>query len=154
MRLMTDYPERIGELAQVYLGEQIQDDAPTPYTVQGMRMNKGNGLLRLEGIADRDAADRLRSLYVFVHIEDAVPLEEGEFYLYQLIGLQVQDESGFVVGTIENVMETGANDVYVIDSPDYGEVLFPAHEETIIDHDIENGIVIVNIPDGLLPDKK
>lgn len=154
MRVMTDYPERLAELEHVYLAERVQDDAPKPYTVRGARMNKGQALLRLDGITDRDTADRLRSLYVLVAVEDAIPLEDGEFYLFQLIGLRVEDASGFVLGTIKDVMETGANDVYVIDSPDYGEVLFPAHDETIIRHNIAGGVVVVNTPDGLLPDKK
>lgn len=86
-----------------------------------------------------------------VAIEDAVPLEEGEFYLYQVIGLEVRTESGERLGAITDVLETGANDVYVVESPQYGEVLIPVTDETIVALDFDQGIVTVKLPDGLLP---
>jgi 16S rRNA processing protein RimM len=89
-------------------------------------------------------------LFLLVRHEDAVPLEDDEFYLYQLIGLRVETSDGLQLGIISKYMETGANDVYIIQSPKYGEILFPATHETIIDHDIANGVVRVNLPDGLI----
>lgn len=154
MRVMTDYPERIAQLKHVFLGKDIDDAKAKPYAVKGARMHQKYALLRLEDIYDRNTADRLRDLFVMVRLEDAVPLEEDEFYVFELIGLRVETEDGYTLGTIKDIMETGANDVYVITSPDYGEVLFPAIEDTIIDHDIDNGVVRVVIPDGLLPEKK
>lgn len=154
MRLHTDYPERITKLKTVYLSPRENDANPKPYSIAGMRMNKAYGLLRLKEIPDRNAAERFRGLYVLVSYDEAVPLADDEFYLYQLIGLRVETEDGFVLGTIKDYLETGANDVYVVDSPEYGEVLFPATHETIINHDIENGVVRVHILDGLLPDRK
>jgi 16S rRNA processing protein RimM len=86
-----------------------------------------------------------------VALEDAVPLEDGEHYLYQIIGLRVETETGDVLGTLTEVLETGANDVYIVDSPQYGEVLIPATDETILDTDIQAGRMVVKLPDGLLP---
>ena len=150
IRILTDYPERISELEAIYLGTGV--DAPvTRYAVQQMRMNGDYGLLKLGGIDDRNAADRLRELLVMVDLDNAVPLEEGEFYLYQLIGLQVQTDAGETLGTISEVLETGANDVYIVDSPRYGEVLIPATDETIVETNIETGVVTVRLPEGLLP---
>lgn len=154
MRVHTDYPERIGKLDQVFLGAGIDDNNARPYEVNAARMHQNYILLTLETISSRDKADRLRDLFVMVKYEDAVPLEEGEFYLYQVIGLRVETKDGYLLGTITDVIETGANDVYVINSPEYGEVLFPITEETLIKHNIEQGIVRVIIPDGLLPDAK
>lgn len=151
VRLLTDYPERIGQMAQVFLGTGPDDDAPQTYDVQHMRMNTPYGLLKLKGIDDRDDADTLRSLFVMVDLEHAVPLEEGEFYLYQLIGITVKQQDGVTLGQIIDVLETGANDVYVVDSPQYGEVLIPVTDETIIKTDVESGEMIVRLPDGLLP---
>ncbi len=154
MRILTGYPERVGKLAHVFLGSGVDDNKATSYTVKGMRLHQKYGLLTLKEIPDRNAADRLRDLFVMVRLEDAVPLEDDEFYVYELIGLRVETEAGYVLGEITSIIETGANDVYVIDSPEHGEVLFPAIDDTVIDHDIENGVVLVNIPDGLLPEKK
>lgn len=150
IRILTDYPERISELEAIYLGTGV--DAPvTRYSVQHMRMNGDYGLLKLRGIDDRNAAERLRQLLVMVDLDNAVPLEEGEFYLYQLIGLQVQTEAGEALGEIVEVLETGANDVYIVESPRYGEILIPATDETIVETNIETGVVTVRLPEGLLP---
>jgi 16S rRNA processing protein RimM len=151
VRLMTEYPERIAKLKTVYLADRPEPTKPpTPYAVKGMRMNSGYGLLRLDGIDERNAADRLRGLLLLVDMENAVPLEEGEFYLYQMIGLTVQTVEGETLGKLEEVLETGANDVYIIDSPRYGEVLIPATEETIVKTDVDAGIMTVKLPEGLL----
>jgi 16S rRNA processing protein RimM len=150
MRVLTDYPERIAKLGQVHLGRSARGTA-TIYTVEHLRMHKQYGLLKLTGFDDRDEADKLRGLYVMVRVEDAVPLDEGEYYLYQLIGLAVSTTDGQDLGTIKDVLETGANDVYILDSPTYGEVLIPATEETIIEMNIDAGTMTVKLPDGLLP---
>lgn len=151
IRILTDYPERIAELQTVYLGTDVDSPSIKPYPVQGMRMHQDYGLLSLHGINDRNKADRLRDLLIMIDMDNAIPLEEGEFYLFELIGLEVRTSEGEVLGTIADVIETGANDVYVVDSPRYKEVLIPVTDETIIQTDIEAGVVVVRLPEGLLP---
>jgi 16S rRNA processing protein RimM len=151
LRLMTAYPERIAKLDTIFLDDDPEPKQPKPYHVQGMRMNGEYGLLKLREIDDRTQADRFRGLLVFVDIEHAVPLEEGEFYLYQLIGLSVQTADGETLGRLAEVLETGANDVYLVESPRYGEVLIPVTDETIVKTDVQAGVLIVNLPEGLLP---
>lgn len=151
MRVITHYPERLPQLKVVYLAPSIDSPQVTPYSIERMRMHQGYALMKFKGIDDRDQADRLRQLVVMVAIGDAIPLDEGEVYLYQLVGLTVQTESGETLGKLTEVLETGANDVYIIDSPKYGEVLIPATEKTIRSTDINTGIMIVALPDGLLP---
>lgn len=150
MRILTDYPERITELGKVYIGEGVDAKAPAVYAVEHMRMHQNYGLLKLEGINNRTDAEIFRQLYVMVSIEDAVPLEEGEFYLFQLIGLDVRTADGEQLGKIIDVMETGANDVYIVESARYGELLIPVTDETIIETNIEQGFVAVNLPEGLI----
>jgi 16S rRNA processing protein RimM len=151
MRILTDHPERITQLEKVYIGSDPNVTEATSYRVQHMRPHQGYGLLKLRGVDDRNQADLFRELFVMVALEDAVPLEEGEYYLYQLIGLNVQTEDGQLLGTLTDVLETGANDVYIVDSPQYGEVLIPVSDKTIIKTDVDNGIVIVHLPEGLIP---
>lgn len=151
LRILTDYPERIGKLKTVYLGQPEKPERARPYRVEGMRMNGEYGLLKLHDIDDRDAGDRLREQYVMVSAEDAVPLDEGEFYLYELIGLNVQMETGEALGTLIEVLETGgANDVYLVRGDRYGEVLIPVLNETILKTDVDAGIITVRLPEGLL----
>lgn len=151
MRILTDYPERITQLEKVYLAEKPDSSDPDTYRVEHMRMHQSYGLLKLAGIEDRDEADRLRQLLVMVPLEQAVPLEDGEFYLYQLIGLEVRTTTGQTLGKITDVLETGANDVYVVESAVHGEVLIPVTSETVLKTDITAGFILVNLPEGLLP---
>ena len=105
----------------------------------------------MEGLSDRDEAELLRDQYVMVALDDAVPLEEDEFYLYQIIGLPVYTEDDEHLGEVVDVIETGANDVYVVRGP-RGEILLPAIEECILDVDIEGKRVTVRLMEGLLGD--
>jgi 16S rRNA processing protein RimM len=116
-----------------------------------MRMHKDYGLLKLADVPDRSQAEFLRGLFVMIALDQAIPLEDDEVYLFQLIGMRVQTEDNTLLGEITDVIETGANDVYIIHSPDYGEVLIPITEETLLDTDPEAGMVTVRLPDGLLP---
>lgn len=151
IRILTDYPERIATLTNVYLGTSPTEPAKA-YPVEGMRPHLENyGLLKIRGINTRAKADRLRNMLVMVDIENAVPLEEGEYYLFQLIGMEVRTVEGESLGTISEVLETGANDVYVINGSRYGEVLFPVTEETVVETSISAGVVTVRVPEGLLP---
>lgn len=153
VRLLTDYPERISKLQSIYLGRNPDNESGIKrYGVEHMRMHQEYGLLKLVGVDDRDQADLLREQYVMVAFKDAVPLEEGEVYLFQIIGMQAVDEEGQDIGIITEILETGANDVYIIHSPRYGEVLFPAISENIIKIDSQSRIVTLRIPEGLLFD--
>lgn len=154
MRVFTDYPERIADKQQLILAEDEEGKKARTLRLESVRMHQNYALLKFEGIDDRDAADLLRELIVLVEMDDAVPLEEGEFYLYQVIGLQVVTDDGENLGTIKEVMETGANDVYIVDTEQYGEVLLPAIPSIILNTDVKAGVVTVHLMDGLLPGKK
>ncbi len=152
VRLLTDFPERLAELKTLYVGTDPMQPTATPYPVQAVRLHQeGYALLLLKGVRDRNQAELLRERYVMVRVEDAVPLDEDEYYAYQLIGLTVVTPQGRALGTVREIMETGANDVLVVDSEVYGELLLPAHGETLVDIDFERGVLTFAPPDGLLP---
>lgn len=153
MKVRTDYPERvIQDLKTVYLGRNPLHQEADAYELESARFHKDHLLLKFAGIDDRTEAEMLRGLRVMVDIDDAVPLEEDEFYLYEVIGLTVRTADDIELGTIRSVIETGANDVYVVKGRAYGEVLIPAHDETIVEIDFDAGVLTVSLPDGLLPD--
>lgn len=152
IEVLTDYPERIVPDREVFLGRTPDDPASTTaYRVLKARTHQQYLILQLEGVPDRNAADLLRERFVMVPIEDAVPLEEGEFYLYQAIGLAVYTVEGEHLGEVTDVLETGANDVYVVQGP-RGEILLPSIDECVIEIDIENRKMTVRLMDGLLGD--
>jgi len=152
MRVLTAYPERLSQLHTVFIGRDPESEA-TAYTILNVRMHQGYALLTLAGIQDRTTAEGLRDQFVMIDLANAVPLEPGEVYLYQLIGMTVQEDDGQILGVITEVLETGANDVYIVDSPRYGEILIPITPDTLIQTDVQAGLVTVRLPDGLLPQR-
>jgi 16S rRNA processing protein RimM len=152
IEVLTAYPERIVSGSKVYVGPDPDDvSAAVLHDVTGARKHLQYLILQLEGFEDRNEADTLRDQFVMVALEDAVPLEEGEFYLYQVIGLSVYTVDGDYLGEVSDVIETGANDVYVVQGP-RGEVLLPATEECVVDIDIDAKRMTINLIEGLLGD--
>ena len=150
VEVLTAYPERVVSAMVVYLGRQPDDAASAvAYTVEGVRTHHQYLIIKLEGISGRDAADLLRDHYVMIGLDDAIPLEEDEFYLFQAIGLEVYADDGEHLGHVTEILETGANDVYIVHGP-RGEVLLPAIDECILDIDLDAKRMTVHIPDGLL----
>lgn len=142
----TELPERFTWLETVYVGE----DDPQPTAVEGARFHKGWVLLKLAGYDDRDAAKALRGALLQVPYEEAIPLEEGEYFLYELEGFAVYDETGERLGEVREIIETKANNVFVIDGA-RGEILLPDIPEVIQEIDFDNGRITVHLLPGLLP---
>ena len=94
--------------------------------------------------------EKYRNKGLFVPREQAVPLEEGEYYIADLLGMKVFTEDGGQFGTLRDVMQTGANDVYVIDSLHNGEVLVPAIADCVLEISVEQGWMKIHLLDGLL----
>jgi 16S rRNA processing protein RimM len=149
VKIITDYPERLAQHAHFYLAHSNSPEIVHRYPVEGLRLHKKVLLLKLDGCDDRNAADELRGMLVQIPIEDAVPLEEGEYYLFQLIGVRVETESGEWLGQVVEVIETGANDVYVVRGP-RGEVLLPAVDQVVLELDLESKHMVVRLLPGLL----
>lgn len=91
-----------------------------------------------------------KGMDLLVTRENAIPLEEGEYYIADIIGSKVITDEDKILGTLTDVLQTGANDVYVVKTKDGKEVLLPSIEECILDRDIENKIVKVHKMKGLL----
>lgn len=152
LEIITAYPERIVEGGRVFLGADPNDPgAAEVRRVARARRHQQHLILELEGISDRDEADAYREQYVMVPLEEAVPLEEGEFYLFQVLGLDVHSDEGEFLGQVSDVIETGANDVYVVHGPT-GEILLPDIEECILKVDIPANRMTVHLMEGLRGD--
>jgi 16S rRNA processing protein RimM len=136
----------------------LDPDKPEKFArqrVTSARPDRANHwLIHIRGVDDRDAAEKFREQYLMVSLADAVPLEEDEVYLFQVLGLEVRTQEGETLGKVTDIIETGANDVYVVQGGAYGEVLIPAISGVIIDISPESGLMLVNPPPGLLPDAK
>lgn len=153
VKALSSAPNRMFDLETIYLARD-SSDKPSYQTFQVERVQRDRGddwFLYLEGITDREAAEPLRNLYVLVAFEDAVPLEDDEIYLFQVIGLEARTQDGRVLGHVVAVMETGANDVYVVQGDLYGEVLIPAIEQ-VVQIDTDQGVLWITPMPGLLPE--
>ena len=149
VQILTDYPERLGQHTYLYLASPDSPDAVRRYPVEKWRYHKKILLLKLGGCDDRNAAEELRGQLVQIPFEEAVPLEEGEYYHFQLIGVRVETENGEHLGQVVEMLETGANDVYVVRGP-RGEVLLPAVDDVVLELDLRAQRMVVRLPPGLL----
>jgi 16S rRNA processing protein RimM len=129
VRLATDDPEHLTSIKRVFLG-----DEPKARRLLGVRFHAGHVLMRLPGVSTPEQVAELRGLPVRIAGSDARPLADGEYFLYQLIGLDVFDEAGQALGTVTDLIETGARDVFVITPLGGGkELLLPNHEDVVLE---------------------
>ena len=136
------------------------DDAERFLELEYVLLDTGRVLLRLEFYIVRifknlvilkfDGIDNINDIDLWIPREEAQELGEDEYYIADLQGLNVVLEDGTEFGTLRDVMETGANDVYIIDSNEHGEVLLPAIKECILDVDLEKNTMTVHLMKGLL----
>ena len=118
--------------------------------IEGVKFFKQFAILKFKGFDNINDIEKYKGKSLFVTRKNAVPLRKDEYFIADLQGLIVEDEEGNQIGTLRDVMETGANDVYIIDMVDGREVLLPAIKECILDVDVEGGKIHVHMMDGLL----
>lgn len=118
--------------------------------VKGIRFNKGNALFLIEGVTDRTTALQLRGREVVVPFSQLPKLEQDEYYVTQLVGLNVETIEGEQLGKVAEVIFTGANEIYIIRGGLHGEILLPAIESVIPSIDLDQGRMLVALPEGLI----
>lgn len=121
----------------------------TPYSVRSVRYQGQNVLLKLEGILDMTAAERLKNKIIYAKRSD-FSLPEGTYFIADLIGLTVvEDETNRALGTISEVFSTGSNDVYEIACPDGKKRYFPAIKDCVRTTDMETKTMRIHVMEGL-----
>jgi 16S rRNA processing protein RimM len=142
----TDDTDRFLELEDVILDtgkEQLN------LKVEYVKFFKKFVFVKFEGFDDINQVEQFKRCPLLVTRENAVPLEEDEYYIADLLGLTIVDDSGVTIGTLENVIETGANDVYEVLTENGERILLPAIKECILDVDMDEGIILVHMLKGL-----
>ena len=145
----TDDAKRFRRLKEIIL---VQGKTEKTVEIESVKFFKQMVILKLKGFDDRDAVEKLRQCSLFVPREKAVRLQKDEYFIADLIGLRVLDgdANDEELGTIEDVMQTGANDVYEIRLKDGRELLLPAIKQCILAVDVEAGFIRVHVLEGLL----
>lgn len=143
----TDDPKRFQKLKQVLLDTgrgQVSMD------IESVKFFKNMVIVKFKGIDSMNDAERYRQQRLLVARENAVKLKRDEYFIADLIGLKVFGENGVELGILQDVMQTGANDVYVVEKKEGGELLLPAIKQCILEVNVESGFVKVHILEGLL----
>lgn len=140
----TDYPERFEEIDYVY------DDDGKKYMLERVKYHKSMPIIKLQTVDSIDDAEKMRGATLYIDEENLRELEEDEYMISDLVGLQAFTESGNPLGEVVNVLQYTANDIYVIHSSDGKEYLVPALKEFVPVIDIENKKMIINEIKGLL----
>ena len=118
--------------------------------VEGVKFFKQFVILKFKGIDNINDIEKYKGKDLLVDRANAVKLRKDEYFVVDLIGLEVFTDDGEKFGTMKDVLETGANDVYIIDSLNHGEVLIPAIKECILDVNVKEGRMMVHLMEGLI----
>ena len=118
--------------------------------IENVKYFKQYAILKFKGINNINDIEKYKGRSLYVTRDQAIPLDEDEYYIADLIGLDVYLENGEKFGVLKDVMETGANDVYIVKTGEGKEVLIPAIHECILDVDIEENRMEIHLMDGLL----
>lgn len=142
----TDDPKRFKELKRVMLdtGKEILD-----MEIASVKFFKNMVILKFKGIDNINDVEKYRRAELYVAREDAVPLAENEYFIADLIGLTVVSDEGEELGGLEDVLQTGANDVYVVSREGEKELLIPAIRECVREIDLTAGRMTVHLLPGL-----
>lgn len=142
----TDDPDRIKKLKEIYLATGSGVEIVHPVSV---KWQKQFIILKFDEFEDRNAVEGLRRRELYVDREHAVKLDKDEYYVSDLIGLKCIDEDEKVFGILDDVLQTGANDVYQIIKEDGNMLLIPAIKECILEVNIEKEYVKIHVLEGL-----
>jgi 16S rRNA processing protein RimM len=145
MDVHTDFPDRLKTGKTVFVGDDYQ-----PKVIASLRTVAAGMLVRFRGMKSPEDAGQYRNTWVYVPTADRPALPEGEYYHHQLIGLNVATDEGQDLGVLVDILETGANDVYVIRTADGKETLLPAIPTVVLEIRLADRQMRVHLLDGLI----
>lgn len=144
----TDDPKRFEKLKKVIIEDARGHEAT--YHIKNVKYASKFVVLELKEITDMDEAMKLKQGIVKIDRKHALPLEEDEYYVQDLMGMEVFEEDGKKLGTLREVIFTGANDVYAVDLEGGGEVLLPAIKDCVLEIDVKKRKMTVHVMEGLM----
>jgi 16S rRNA processing protein RimM len=150
IELHTDFPEeRFAPGQQVFIGQELKDAR-----IQSSRPQQDRLLVYFEGIEGRTAADNIVGEWIYIPEDEAIELDEDTYYVHQIVGLAVHTTGGVKLGTVRDVLFTGANEVYLV-QPDEGinqgkELLIPAIADVVQAVNLDQGTITVHLLPGML----
>ncbi|MFR3783447.1 MAG: ribosome maturation factor RimM [Clostridia bacterium] len=143
----TDDYKRFDRLEKVYIKnkEKLKE-----YQIEEVKYHKDMILIKFRGIENPEQANLLRNSYLMIDREEEKPLEEGTYYIVDMIGMDVYTDEGEKLGNIEDIFNTGSNDIYVVKSELGKQILLPAISDVVKNIDMENKKMVVHLISGLI----
>lgn len=141
VQVQTDNPERFSPGSRLTAQDRVLQ-------VEACRWHKGFALVRFQGIDTPEEVVALRGVPLEVSLENVPPLSQGTYYYFQVLDMEVYTVQGELLGTVQEILNTGSNDVYVV-RLEKQEVLVPALDDVVVEVDTERGRMTVDLPDGL-----
>jgi 16S rRNA processing protein RimM len=145
MDLHTDFPERFQGGRKLFVGDEHK-----PMTLSGARSHAKGLLVKFKGVENPEDAGKWRNQWVYVRATDVPGLPEGKIYQHELFGYSVIDEEEKILGELVEIIETGANDVYVVRDQAGKEILLPAIPSVILETDPARHVIRVHLLEGLI----
>ncbi|TEB05479.1 Ribosome maturation factor RimM [Pelotomaculum schinkii] len=142
---LTDFPERFQGMKRVRVKLR---DGGADYTIEEIKPHGKFLTIKFKEITDMDAADKLRDCYLEVTRQELVPLQEGSYYIFDIVGMSVFDLDQTLLGKVTDVLQTGANDVYVVETAGK-PLLIPALKQVVREIDLPGRRMLVELPEGL-----
>lgn len=136
---LTDFPERFKKLKTAFF------DDGTSLQVESVRYHQQFVVLKFVGLDDRNSIEHLRDRLIKIERKDLIPLPEGHYHIFDIIGLKVYNEQEECLGTISDVLQTGSNDVYIVEQKDKQPLLIPGLKSVVLNIDIASGKMIVKL---------
>ena len=144
---LTDDIKRFDDLETVYVKNKKESQL---YNIESIKYHKNFVLIKFKEINTVEQAETLRNSYLEVDRAQAIPLNEGEYFIADLIGLEVYSDEGKLIGKVDDIYNTGANDIYVVKDDLGKQSLLPKIKDVIKNVDLEKGQIIVHLIPGLI----
>ena len=143
----TDNIKRFDKLKKVYIENK---NGRKEYEIEELKYHKEMVLIKFKGIENPEDANLLRESYLTVNRDDEEPIEEGTYYIVDMIGLEVETEEGEKIGSLVDIFNTGSNDIYVVKNELGKQILLPAIKDVIKKIDMEKRKMTVHLIPGLM----
>ena len=147
VKAFTDELERFEELKKVYV---CKKDKLEEIEIEEVKYHKDMVLLKIKGIENMEDAEKLKGLYLKIDRKDAKKLPEGTYFIADLIGLDVYSDENELLGKLEDIFNSGANDVYVVKDKNGKQILLPGIPDVIKEIDLEQEKIVVHLLKGLI----
>lgn len=143
----TDDIRRFDNLKQVYIESK---NSKKEYQIEEVKYHKNMVLIKFKGIDKVEDAENLKNYYLKIDRKDAIPLKENSYYIVDLLGLEVYTDENIFLGKLDDIFNTGSNDIYVVKDEKGKQILLPAISDVIKKVDMENKKIIVHLLNGLV----